>query len=68
MASASVASVKSVGTSSLTAPSFNKLANVVARSLCSPTIIREGYKLSYNARPSLKNSGEKGHYRTLIRL
>jgi len=41
-----------------TAPSFNKLANFFALSLISPTTILDGYRLSYNAFPSLKNSGE----------
>ena len=44
--------------SSFIAPSANKLANFLALSDFSPTIIRDGYKLSYNALPSLKNSGE----------
>ena len=38
---------------------INKLAKFSALSLFSPTIILEGYRLSYNAFPSLKNSGEK---------
>ena len=58
-ASASVESVKSTSISSLIAPCCNNPANTLARSLCSPTIIRDGYKLSYKARPSRKNSGEK---------
>ena len=52
-------SVNNTGISSLIAPSFKRLANFSALSLCSPTIILEGWRLSYKAFPSLKNSGEK---------
>ena len=52
-------SVNNVGISSLIAPSFKRSANTLALSLFSPTTILEGYKLSYKAFPSLKNSGEK---------
>ena len=41
------------------APSISKLAKISARSDFSPTIMRDGYKLSYKALPSRKNSGEK---------
>ena len=37
---------------------MSKSANCSARSDCSPTIILEGYRLSYKAFPSRKNSGE----------
>ena len=57
-ASASVESVNNTGISSFIAPSIKRSANFLALSLCSPTIILEGYKLSYKALPSLKNSGE----------
>ncbi|MNI71231.1 hypothetical protein D3C73_1270920 [compost metagenome] len=40
------------------AASINKFANFSAFSDFSPTITLEGYKLSYNALPSRKNSGE----------
>src|SRR5690554_5014893 len=59
MASASVELVKRIEISFLSAPSAKRLAKVLALSDCSPTIIREGYRLSYKALPSLKNSGEK---------
>ena len=59
IASASVASVNKRAISVLFAPCCNKPAKIAARSDCSPTIIREGYKLSCNAFPSRKNSGEK---------
>ena len=57
-ASASVLSINTTGISSFIAPSINIFANFFALSDCSPTIILDGYKLSYKARPSLKNSGE----------
>jgi hypothetical protein len=43
----------------LIAPSFKRFANISAFFECSPTTILEGYKLSYKAFPSLRNSGEK---------
>ena len=57
-ASASVESIYFVSILSFIAPSFNKFANSIALSDFSPTIILDGYKLSYKALPSLKNSGE----------
>ena len=56
-ASASVGSINLTTTSSFKQLSFNNLANFSALSDFSPTIILDGYKLSYNAFPSLKNSG-----------
>ena len=64
-ASASVGFVNKTSIFSFNAPSTRSFANVCAAcfifSLLSgaPTIILEGYKLSYNALPSRKNSGEK---------
>jgi hypothetical protein len=58
IASASVESVNNVGTSFFIAPCNNRSANNFALSLFSPMTILEGYKLSYKAFPSLKNSGE----------
>ena len=57
-ASASSLSIYLISISCFIAPSLSNLANSLARSLFSPIIILEGYKLSYNACPSLKNSGE----------
>jgi len=54
-----------VSISSLTAPSCSNPANVFAAStnlgssISVPTMILDGYKLSYKAFDSLKNSGEK---------
>ena len=59
IASASVLSVNKTSTSSLIAPSFKRLAKTLALCDISPTTIRLGYKLSYKALPSLKNSGLK---------
>ena len=53
-ASASVESIYLITTSS-----FNRCANCSALVDFSPTIILDGYKLSYKAFPSLKNSGLK---------
>jgi len=41
------------------APSTNRSANSLALSDYSPTMMRDGYRLSYNDCPSRKNSGEK---------
>ena len=57
-ASASEQFIKSTSIFSLTALSIKISANFIALSDSSPTIILEGNKLSYNAFPSLKNSGE----------
>ena len=59
IASASVGCVKRTGTSLSKAFRSNISAISCPLSEHSPTTIREGYKLSYNAFPSLKNSGEK---------
>ena len=59
IASASVLSVNNTGVSSSSDASFNKPAKTSASLVCAPTTILDGCKLSYKARPSLKNSGEK---------
>ena len=59
MASASVLSVNRVSMFCLTAPCLSRLAKVSARWLRSPTMMREGWRLSCRARPSRGNSGEK---------
>src|SRR5690625_1111873 len=58
VASASVNFVNRTGISSFKAPSANTFAKRLALSDCSPTMILDGYKLSYKALPSLRNSGE----------
>ena len=57
-ASASVDFINFIVTSFFNEDSFNKSANFFACSFLSPKIILDGYKLSYSAFPSLKNSGE----------
>ena len=62
-ASASVDPINSVSTDSFSVPSCKSAANRRAASkslpssLSTPTIIRLGYRLSYKALDSLKNSG-----------
>ena len=58
-ASASVEFINKTFTLSFNEASTNKLAKILPLSLFSPTIILDGYRLSYKACPSLKNSGEK---------
>lgn len=60
--SASVKSMNSVSISGFNSPSWSKRANYSAASRISssqPTMIREGYKLSYSALDSRRNSGLK---------
>ena len=59
MASASVLSVSSTGTSVSTAASASSRAKASPAGPRSPTTIREGWRLSWSARPSRRNSGEK---------
>ena len=59
IASASRVPVNNTGTSTFFDPDNSKFAIFFAFSERSPTTMREGYKLSFKARPSLKNSGEK---------
>ena len=57
IASASVGSVSSTGTSGSSEPSSSRSANCLPRALRSPTTIRDGWRLSWSARPSRRNSG-----------
>ena len=56
--SASFESIYLITTSFFKELFFKILPNLIASLLLSPIIILEGYKLSYKAFPSLKNSGE----------
>ena len=58
IASASEEGTNNFGTSFSSDALSSKSANKMARSDISPTMIRDGCKLSYKAFPSRKNSGE----------